>query len=103
MKRCLSAGLLLISVCLMIFSVIRAQDPRHYSDLSSAESELQQIRNSRTETDRDLLDRLTFNQYPLFFDEPNARWFYSVDPDHPVTDPTVGYSAAEKNVKITCI
>ena len=100
MKRCLSAGLLLISLCLLFLSVLRSRDPRHCSELSVRESELQQIRNNRTGTGRDLLDRLTFNQYPLFFDEANARWFYSVDPDAPVTDPTVGSSSSEKNVKI---
>ena len=100
MKRILSAGILFISVCLMIFSVTRSRDSHHFSEFIAAESEIQKIRNNRTETDRDLLDRLTFSQYPLFYDEPNSRWFYSVDPDDPAADPTVGYSAAERNVKI---
>ena len=100
MKRILSFSILLLSLGILLTALDRSQDHYRYSRLNVSEAEFQQIKDHRAETDRELLDRLTFNQYPLFFDEANARWFYSVDPDAPVTDPTVGSSSSEKNVKI---
>ena len=100
MKRILAAGLLLTSVCLIFFSLNCSRDSHRFSEFSAAENELQKIRTTRTETDRNLLERINFNGYPLFFDEPDSRWFYSIDYNNPVTDPVVDYIAAEKNVKI---
>lgn len=100
MKRFFSVMVLLMSLGFLVGSIIRAEDPRHFSELNLPESDLQQLKNSLTETDRTLLTDLTINQYPSFFDEKTSRWFYSVDPDNLLADPSIGFSAAEKNVKI---
>ncbi len=100
MKRYLSFSVLLLSISLVILYAVHSQDPYQYSKLLCPETLYQQIRSSRTETDRELLDSLTFNQYTLFYDELTCRWFYSVDPDAPDLDPTIGFSSNEKNLKI---
>ncbi len=100
MKRYLSCSLLLLSLSLLSFFVVHYQKSIRFSQLTGTEANFQQIQNSRSKTTRNLLESLVFNQYPLFFDEPNSRWFYSVDPDDPVTDPTVRFSASEKKVRI---
>lgn len=99
-KRLLSFMLLLISFGFILCAPLRTDDLYRYSQLDIPQTELLQIKESRTETGRDLLDELTFNHYPLFFDGPNSRWFYSIDPDDPATDPTVGFSAAGEKVRL---
>lgn len=100
MKRLFSFTILLLSLGILLFALNRSQDLYRYSQLNFSETEFQKIKDSRAAADRELLEELTFNQYPSFSDEPNSRWFYSIDPDDPVTDPTVGFSSSEKNVRI---
>ena len=100
MKRYLYFSVLLFSAVLALFFVLHSGDPFYYSQLLCTETQYKQIRDSRTETGRELLKSLSFGQYPLFYDEPNARWFYSVDPDSPVADPTVSFSADGEKLRI---
>ena len=92
--------ILLLSLGLLLSAMIRLQGQYRYSQLNLTDAEFQQIKDSRTETGRELLDELTFNHYPSFADKPASRRFYSVDPDDPDTDPTVGFSSPEKNTQL---
>ena len=100
MKRRFSAGILFLSLGILFFTAVHSQDSFHFSQLNISSAELQHIQSSRKQTERELLNRLTFNNYPLFYDELKSRWFYSVDKNTPISDPTVGYSSENKNVRI---
>ena len=100
MKRFLSFTILLLALGFLMALLNRPRDQYRYSQLDLPEAEFQQIKAGRTETDRELLDGLTFDHYPAFIDKPSARRFYSVDPEAPDTDPAVGFSPTEKNVRI---
>ncbi len=100
MKRFLYLGFLLFSVGLLFLLTFRGQDPYHYTYFLRNGAELAEIRGNRKQTDRDLINRLTFNQCPLFFDELSSAWFYSVDPNEPDIDPSVGFSAGENDLRI---
>ena len=100
MRRFLPAGLLILSLVGLFLLAVRSEDTVRYSQLHLSAAEIQQIQAVRKETGRDLLDRLTFNNYPLFFDESDSRWFYSINKNAPITDPTVGWTGAGEKVSI---
>ena len=100
MKLFLSFTILFLSLGLLMAALHHSEDQFHYSQLNLPEAEFQEIKASRSETDRELLDELTFNHYPSFADKPSSRRFYSVDPDDPDTDPAVGFSSPEKNTRL---
>ena len=100
MKRFLSLIFLILSLILMAAAVLGRTDRHRYSDFQVSEAEFEAIRNSRTPAGEDPVDRLTFNNHPLFFDRLNDRWFYSVSPEAPDTDPVFGYTSPGKEVRI---
>ena len=75
-------------------------DRKRFQDHLISESELRLLSNGRTEAGNDLLTRLTFNNSPLFYDEDSSCWFYSVDPQNPDPNPTIGFSSEEKALNI---
>ncbi len=100
MKRFLFPGFLIISCALLLFLVLFGQDGHHYTKLILSDPEITGIRSSRRPAGHDLVSRLSFNQYPLFFDELTSSWFYSIDLEKPNTDPRVGFSTEGKKIKI---
>ena len=100
MKRIISLIILLFSVSLFFMFYDHAQDSFHYSEMMTAETAYRQIQAERTESGRELVSALRFNQTPLFFDQPGSRWFYSVDPASAVSDPTVEFKAADEKVRL---
>ena len=100
MKHRLSAGLLLLSVLLFPVFVFHRTDRFAYSGLVLSEKDFELLTESRKETDRELLKKLTFNGSALFFDELTDSWFYSVSADAPAADPTVGFSSADRDVRV---
>ncbi len=100
MKRYCSYALLLISLLFILFCVIHSQGHFHYSRLISTEEEIRQIKSIRTETDKELLDEITFDNFPLLFDELTSRWFCSISPDTDHADPAVDYSPRGSKVHI---
>ncbi len=75
-------------------------DRKRFRDFRISGSELSDLSSKRTAAGNDLLSRLTFNNNPLFFDEDSGSWFYSVDPETPDLNPTVGFSSSGKAVNI---
>ncbi len=100
MKRCLSAGFLILSFILLIFTVSHSRSPRLYSSFDTSQAEIEQIKSSRKQTDRQILNYISFNDYPLFYDEKTSDWFYSVNKTKPELQPTVAYSSNEDRVRI---
>ena len=97
MRRLLSIGFLIISIGFLFFFISLPQDQLQFSDLLVEENEYRQILSRRTKTNTDILSNLCFNDYPLFYDELKSRWYYSVDPQKPILDPTVSFlSSGEK-------
>ena len=91
MKRLLTAGFLLFSIFLLAASVSKTSDQYLFSDIRISEADFSRLKENRIKTDIDLLKSVSFNDYPLFLDKPNSRWFYSINPDNHGADPSIGF------------
>ena len=61
----------------------------------------EELKNSHTETDLRLLDGLSFNGYPAFFDDPDSTFYYSlVENDSDAYNPFVHIYGNSKQVRI---
>lgn len=100
MRRILSAGLVVISICLTLVSISHTMGRMLYSDHLISEADFSELTENRTTASDDLLTELYFNGHPLFYDETTARWFYSVSGDDPELDPGVSFVSSEKKAKI---
>lgn len=100
MKRCLSAGFLILSLIFLVFTISHSRSPRLYSYFVTSQADFETIKKTREQTDRQILNSISFNGYPLFYDELKSRWFYSIDPQKAVLDPIVSFSSSEKNIRL---
>ena len=100
MKRIISFGIILFSAALFICSVHSVADKFIYEDFLVSHEEFSEIINSRETTDKELLLKIRFNNYDLFYDELFSRWYYSVIPENPNLNPAFSFTPTEKNVKI---
>lgn len=100
MKRSLFAGLFFCSILLFVFSVYRTFDTEKYFTLLIGNTEYEGLKNTRSNTSRELLTELSFDNIPSFYDETTGSWFYSVPAHEMEINPAVGFSGAEKNIRV---
>ncbi len=100
MKRWLSAGLLLISVSILIFLSAGSLHRTEFSAWITDPAEYTRIKETGKPTAENLIHEISFNDCPLFYDERTAGWFYSVSRDIPDTDPQIAFTAAAKDIRI---
>lgn len=100
MRRILSAGLLVISICLTLVTMSHTMGGRLYSDHLISEADYSELTENRAAVSEDLLTELYFNDHPLFYDEDTGRWFYSISGDASGLDPVVSFVSSEKKAKI---
>lgn len=100
MKRHLSVLLLLCSTILLILSLYRTTDTKSYTDLLFGTAEFERIKSSRSSTSRELLEEISFNNIPAFYDELTESWFHTVSTYEPELNPSVGIKSEEKNLQI---
>ena len=100
MKHFIPLSCLLVSLGILFFCIMVPQNQTQFSDLLSDENEYRQIFAEHKKTNDNILSNLSFNDYPLFYDELKSRWYYSVDPQNPILDPTVSFSSAEEKIHL---
>ncbi len=100
MKRIITTVLFSFSIFLIILSASRTTDRSRFSDFKIPYTEFEKLKQERNRTEKELLEEMTFNSIPSFYDELTGRWFYSVTPDAPDTDPAVGYSSSDRDIQI---
>ena len=100
MKRILSFGILTISLVIFFVVIHLNHDQYNFSELLLPENTIAQIKTNAKPTDQDLLQSVTFNEYPLFYDKSGSRWFYSVNPENPELNPSVGYISNDNSVQL---
>ena len=100
MKRCLPVGLILLSIILIFVSVSRTTSGKRFTAYEVSHSELSEIKSGLAPSQKEFLKEIKFNDAPLFYDRNTGRWFFSVSPVDPDTDPTVSFTSPEMNAQI---
>ena len=97
-KRVLRILLLVITIASAIYFFVYYNRERSLSSLALNQSDFNAIKAGRTETD-DLSDTISFNSYPLFYDETGRRFYYSlIEGNGSAYDPGIRWNNKTINV-----
>ena len=100
-QKLLKTGLFLVSVLLFAAAIWIRSGRIRLSDLRVSGSEAEKLLGNAEETDLALLKRIDFNGYPLFFDEQDSAFYYSlVENDSDAFDPLVRIQGRTGKVKV---
>ena len=99
MKSYLSTILLILSVILSVVSISNTTDRYSVSELQLSEADYLNLKENRIKTDQDHLEKININGFPLLYDEPNARWFFTT-PEASDSVLTADFSSDQKDLKI---
>ena len=100
-KKLISCVLLGISACFIIYFVCFFQTSTKLSKLCVEEERYLSIMGKRSPSEGELIEKITFNDYKVVYDNLDHSFYYSlVENDPEAYDPKIGYTGANSKVKI---
>lgn len=101
MRKNIAVRILISEMLILIGLIFYHGNEPDFNSLRSDEKSFSEIISSHKETDRELIQDLTFNKNDLFYDSAHSRWFYSLILNEPKQfDPQIKWHGTEPNVRL---